>query len=70
LAVLSAVCAADDAPRLHALNPQNSNLKTGPAVGTKVPPFEAADQNGKTQTFESLRGPKGLVLAFVRSADW
>lgn len=45
-------------------------IKTGPEVGARIPAFEAQDQNGKTQTFASLKGPKGLVLMFVRSADW
>jgi hypothetical protein len=45
-------------------------VKTGPEVGQRIPPFEARDQNGKTQTLETLRGAKGLVLLFVRSADW
>ena len=44
--------------------------KTGPAVGAPIPAFEAADQNGKPRTFADLRGPNGLVLLFVRSADW
>jgi len=30
----------------------------------------AKDQDGITQSFETLRGEKGLVLVFVRSADW
>ena len=47
-----------------------SKLATGPAVGRKIPPFEAVDQNGKRQTFESLKGPNGLLLLFHRSADW
>lgn len=38
--------------------------------GGKIPPFSLRDQNGKTQTLESLRGPKGLMLVFFRSADW
>ena len=45
-------------------------IKTGPEVGGRIPGFEAQDQNGMTQTFASLKGPKGLVLMFVRSADW
>jgi peroxiredoxin len=44
--------------------------KTGPAAGASIPAFEGVDQNGKRQTFETLRGPKGLVLLFTRSADW
>ena len=43
--------------------------KSGPAVGARIPDFAAVDQDGSRQTFESLRGPKGLVLLFSRSAD-
>jgi hypothetical protein len=42
----------------------------GPAVGERLPAFEAVDQRGRAHTFASLRGPKGLVLVFFRSADW
>ena len=45
-------------------------LRTGPGIGARIPNFTASDQNGQQQTFASLRGPKGLVLMFVRSADW
>jgi peroxiredoxin len=44
--------------------------KTGPAIGSRIPDFEAMDQNGNRQTFASLKGPKGLMLLFSRSADW
>lgn len=44
--------------------------KTGPAIGSRIPQFTAVDQDGRSQTFESLRGSKGLVLLFSRSADW
>lgn len=43
---------------------------TGPEVGQRIPAFEATDQNGVRQTLETLAGPNGLVLLFVRSADW
>ena len=46
------------------------SLRTGPETGARIPKFTASDQTGKEQTFASLRGPKGLVLMFVRSADW
>jgi len=62
--------AADEKPRLHPLPDLDKNVKTGPAIGSKIPSFEAIDQNGKPQTFETLRGPKGLALLFIRSADW
>jgi len=42
----------------------------GPRVGEPVPKFEARDQDGRLRTFETLTGPKGLVLLFFRSADW
>ena len=45
-------------------------VKSGPEVGSPMPPFEARDQNGKTHTLQSLLGPKGAVLVFYRSADW
>ena len=43
---------------------------TGPAVGEKIPLFRAPDQNGSMQDFNSIRGPKGAAIYFVRSADW
>jgi peroxiredoxin len=48
----------------------NANLKTGPEVGQKIPAFSAIDQTGKVQSFDSLKGPQGLVLFFNRSVDW
>jgi hypothetical protein len=70
LLLLCVLRAADQKPRLQAVPGLDKDMKTGPAVGSKIPPFEAVDQYGKRQTFESLRGPKGLALLFVRSADW
>lgn len=61
---------ADDRPRLRPLPALDQNLKTGPAVGKRIPRLEARDQTGKLQTLETLRGRKGLVLLFFRSADW
>ena len=42
----------------------------GPAIGQPLPRFEVPDQEGERRDFASLRGPKGLVLVFFRSADW
>ncbi len=39
-------------------------------VGTEIPPISMSDQNGETQSFQSLRGERGLLLFFNRSADW
>jgi hypothetical protein len=45
-------------------------IKTGPEKGATVPSFSLPDQNGKSQTLESVAGPKGTMLVFYRSADW
>lgn len=42
----------------------------GLEVGEVIPFFSLRDQNGNRQTFESLRGSKGLLLLVHRSADW
>ena len=71
LILLSVLVSAQEArPRLRPLNEQSVNSKTGPAVGAHIPEFAAVDLNGKRQSFDSLKGPKGLVLVFARSADW
>jgi len=44
--------------------------KLGPQVGESVPDFSLNDQNGKTRTLQSIMGPKGAMLVFIRSADW
>ncbi len=44
--------------------------KLGPQVGQMVPDFSLRDQDGKIWTLRSLMGQKGLMLVFVRSADW
>jgi len=50
------------------------SIKTFPAVGLpagrKAPAFSARDQFGREQTLETLKGAKGTVLLFFRSADW
>ena len=42
----------------------------GLPVGRKAPPFALRDQFGQEQTLQSLKGPRGTVLLFFRSADW
>jgi hypothetical protein len=42
----------------------------GPRVGELVPDFSLTDQNGETQTLDSVKGPNGIILLFHRSADW
>ncbi len=42
----------------------------GPQVGDRVPDFTLRDQTGREQTLQSIMGPRGAMLVFVRSADW
>ena len=44
--------------------------KIGPQVGQQVPAFSLKDQTGNVQTLQSIMGPKGAMLVFLRSADW
>ena len=44
--------------------------KLGPQVGERVPDFSLKDQAGKVWTLQSIMGPKGAMLVFLRSADW
>ncbi len=51
-------------------DPLDDHMQTGPAVGEKIPAFQARDQNGRSRDFDSIKGPKGAFLLFYRSADW
>ena len=42
----------------------------GPRVGERVPDFRLPDQTGKEQTLQSIMGRRGVMLVFLRSADW
>jgi len=42
----------------------------GPQIGEQVPDFSLPDQNGEIWTRQSIMGPQGAMLVFVRSADW
>jgi|ERR1051326_8983180 hypothetical protein len=42
----------------------------GLPTGHKTPPFSLRDQSGHLQTLETLKGSRGTVLLFFRSADW
>lgn len=49
---------------------QNGGMRTGPKLGEKVPDFVLPDQNEREHSLRGLMGAKGLLLVFVRSADW
>ena len=44
--------------------------KRGPPVGSLAPEIHLRDQHDRLQTLATLAGKDGLVLLFVRSADW
>ena len=44
--------------------------KLGPQVGERVPDFTLTDQSGRQRPLQSIMGPRGAMLVFVRSADW
>ncbi len=56
----------DDVIRMTTMGPMAIGLE----VGQKAPAFSLLDQLGRMQTLDTLRGPKGTVLLFFRSADW
>jgi len=70
LTFAASVFAQDEAaiPALRASQHPLSNI--GLAIGEHIPEFKVADQTGTLRDFESIRGPKGAVLYFYRSADW
>ena len=71
LLVLSApLSRGQERAELVPLYKNDHNVTTGPAVGDRIPNFEAQDRSGKSRNFDSLKGPKGLVFLVVRSADW
>ena len=59
-----------DRPRLRPIPAASKDLKTGPEPGAKVPGFTLPDQQGRARTLASITGRNGLLLYFVRSADW
>ena len=42
----------------------------GLEIGQQAPAFALPDQSGHEQSNETLKGSKGTVLLFFRSADW
>ena len=56
----------DDVIRMASMGPMSIGLD----VGQRAPAFSLRDQLGRVQTLDTLKGPKGTVLLFFRSADW
>ena len=69
--VLGAVPLVTRSHPLQAQSPGAPDVTTlGPQAGDPVPDFRLPDQHGQTRTLSSLMGPRGLMLVFIRSADW
>ncbi len=48
-----------------------SSVLSAATVGETLPhSLKSVDQTGQTQSFETLKGEKGLILVFVRSTQW
>jgi len=65
LGILGAGMAEEKAPAQ-----QSVASRVGLPVGAKAPRIALRDQFGRTQTNETLKGTKGTILLFFRSADW
>ena len=69
LAIASGLLAG--ATLAQGLAPTEIDVTTlGPQVGEIVPEFSLPDQNGEIWTRDSIMGPNGAMLVFVRSAEW
>jgi cytochrome oxidase Cu insertion factor (SCO1/SenC/PrrC family) len=49
---------------------QGSAPPIGLNIGQPAPAFTLADQFGHEQSASTLKGSKGTILLFFRSADW
>jgi len=51
--------------------PNDADVRAvGLAIGQPAPRFSLRDQFGHVQSSSTLKGSKGTVLLFFRSADW
>ena len=57
--------AQEKAPTNHEVPPS-----VGLEIGQEAPAFALPDQFGHEHSNETLKGSKGTVLLFFRSADW
>jgi len=59
------------AASLATFAPALAGADYGPEVGARIPPaFAAVDSKGEARRFADIAGPRGVVLAFIRSAKW
>jgi hypothetical protein len=67
--VASITYAQESSPSRPGIVP-SIGLPIGLEVGQRVPTFAARDQFGHEQSNATLKGSKGTLLLFFRSADW
>jgi hypothetical protein len=66
--VLAAIFASPPSSARAAQKPTASGA--GPQIGERAPDFSLPDQRGVARTLDSLRGSRGTIVVFIRSADW
>lgn len=73
IVLLAAICFCFAEPGMAQRKQPTADAVSAPIglqIGEKAPTFSATDQFGREQSNETVKGPKGTVLLFFRSADW
>jgi cytochrome oxidase Cu insertion factor (SCO1/SenC/PrrC family) len=65
IGVLAGAAAQEKAPAADVVTPS-----VGLGIGQQAAAFTLTDQFGHEQSNETLKGSKGTVILFFRSADW
>ena len=63
---VSGLVAGRESPSNNLAVPQSIGIE----VGQRAPAFALPDEFGREQCNQTLRGSRGTVLLFFRSADW
>jgi len=63
---VSGLVAGRESPSTNRAVPQSIGIE----VGQRAPAFALPDEFGREQSNQTLRGSRGTVLLFFRSADW
>jgi cytochrome oxidase Cu insertion factor (SCO1/SenC/PrrC family) len=63
---ISSLAAGQENPPRNPVAPPSIGIE----VGQRAPSFALPDQFGNEQSNDTLKGSKGTVLLFFRSADW
>jgi cytochrome oxidase Cu insertion factor (SCO1/SenC/PrrC family) len=61
---------ADSGSQVTASSNQAALPAVGLEIGQQAPAFTLVDQFGQQHSSETLKGSKGTILLFFRSADW